>query len=320
MRTLPWFLLVACALCAALADVGVSPAEAEEPAAEAAAPAEEAPTMPALAEAQELEEALERFKEDFKAKGLKGDDKLMQKDHAIRTLAAVPHPVIVDRLYEIARRDRASEVRRMALEALGQQAPLAAYAGPKVVALLGDKRMAKEDDHVLASLRAIGRLRFLPPIDTFEGLLRHKDYAIRKQTLVVLGELKDVRLLDEMLRALGSLEAQEQGESWDGAEATVDTGTAGDGDQKAAEAKAKADAARNAAGHRGRGGGGATRDLKDQLLASLAAMTGQDFVARQDAGTWLEANPDWRGKALGEVEAALQRQDELAKALGRVKK
>ena len=294
-------------------------ARADEPAppgdAEAPAAAPDGPALPPLADAEELEAALDRFREDFKAKGLRGDDKLMQKDHAVRTLAAVPHPAVVDRLFDLARRDRSPEVRHMALQALGQQVSLAAYAGPKVVQLLGDKRLAKDDDHVLASLGVLGRLRYLAPVETFEALLRHKDYAIRKQVLVVLGELKDVRLLDEMLRALGSLEAQEQGESWDGAEATVDTGTAGDADQRAAEAKAKAEAARNKGAGRGRGGGGTTRDLKDHLLASLAAMTGQDFAAREDAGAWLEGNPAWRGQARAAVDAALAEQDRLAKAL-----
>lgn len=279
------------------------------------------PQLPPLAAAEELGEALARFEEDFKAKGLKGDDKLMQKDHAVLTLSGIPHPKVIDRLHDLARRDRAPEVRRMALTALGKQSTLAAYAGPKVVELLEDKRLAKDDDHVLACLQALGRLGYHPPVEALEATLRHKDYAVRKQTLALVGELKDVRHLEALLRELGTLDAQEKGESWDGAEAKVDTGTAGDGDQKAAEAKAKAEAARNksAAGGKGKGGG-TTRDMKDQLLASLAAMTGQDFVDQSDAGTWLEKNPDWRPRAEADLEKILAREAKLGKELAKAAK
>ncbi|MEZ6025094.1 MAG: HEAT repeat domain-containing protein [Planctomycetota bacterium] len=279
------------------------------------------PPLPPLAGAEEVGEAMARFEEDFKARGLKGDDKLMQKDHAVLFLSGVPHPKVIDRLYDLARRDRASEVRRMGLTALGKQSTLAAYAGPKVVQLLEDKKLAKDDDHVLACLKALGRLGYHPPVETLEATLRHKDYAVRKQTLALIGELKDVRHLEALLRELGTLDAQEKGESWDGAEAKVDTGSAGDADQKAAEARAKAEAARNkgAAGGKGKGGG-STRDMKDQLLASLEVMTGQDFVDQKDAGTWLEKNPDWRPQAEAELEKTLEREAHLEKELAKAAK
>lgn len=277
--------------------------------------------LPPLAGVEEVGEAMARFEEDFKAKGLKGDDRLMQKDHAVLTLSGIPHPKVIDRLYDLARRDRASEVRRMALTALGKQSTLAAYAGPKVVELLEDKKLAKDDDHVLACLKTLGRLGYHPPVEALQATLRHKDYAVRKQTLALIGELKDVRHLEVLLRELGTLDAQEKGESWDGAEAKVDTGTAGDSDQKAAEAKAKAEAARNkgAAGGKGKGGG-STRDMKDQLLAALEAMTGQDFVDQKDAGTWLEKNPDWRPQAEAELEKTLEREAHLEKELAKAAK
>ena len=57
------------------------------------------PPLPPLAGAEEVGEAMARFEEDFKARGLKGDDKLMQKDHAVLFLSGVPHPKVIDRLY-----------------------------------------------------------------------------------------------------------------------------------------------------------------------------------------------------------------------------
>ncbi len=276
------------------------------------------PPLPPLAGGDEVIEALARFEEEFKAKGLKGDDRLMQKDHALLSLATVPHPRVVARFFDLARRDRAPEVRRMALEALGRQSALAPFAGPKVVALLTDKRLAAEPDHVLACLTVLGKLRYIPPVAVLEETLKHPDYVVRKETLSLAGTLKDVRLLDSMLRALGTLDIEEKGVKWDGAEATVSTGS--ETDQAEAEKKAKAEAAANKARARGKGRGGTTRDMKNVLLASLAAMTGQEFGVKEDAGKWLEANPTWRPEAEAAIAARIDEQALLGKLLEKAAK
>ncbi len=73
-------------------------AHAEPPAAPAPAPAAKP-----LATDAEVEAALAKFKEDFKAKGLKGDDKLSQKDFALKELAKLQHLKVVDALASVFR-------------------------------------------------------------------------------------------------------------------------------------------------------------------------------------------------------------------------
>ena len=60
--------------------------------------------------------------------------------------------------------------------------------------------------------------------------------------------------------------------------------------------------------------------MKDQLLASLEGMTGQDFVDQKDAGTWLEKNPQWRPQAEAELEKTLEREAHLEKELAKAAK
>lgn len=305
----------------------VGNAFADEPAAEAN-PAPDAPVaappadpLAGLASSDDVAAALAKFKEEFAARGLKGDDKLMQQEHALENLGRTVHPQVADRLFEAARRERLLETRRMALTAMRLAPGLAAYTGPKIVQLLEDKRLAKEDGHKMACMRVMGQLGYLPPLDVVERLVNDKDYTVRKQVFEMIGALKDARMLEKMLDMLGMTDEAEAGDSWDGAEANVDTGTAGDGDQKAAEAKAKAEAAGNRTGARTqRMGASVARDIRGAILESLKAMTGQDFVARADASAWLAENPTWQATALAATEAELARQTAAAAALRTAKK
>src|SRR5688572_18740747 len=73
---------------------GVARAGDAPPAVPAASPA----AAPAVASDATAQAAVARFKEDFKAKGLKGEDRRSQRDFALSTLAMVQHPLVVDAL------------------------------------------------------------------------------------------------------------------------------------------------------------------------------------------------------------------------------
>lgn len=311
-------------LLAALAAAGAwtSPARAEDPAPAAAPAPAPAPAGPRASD-EDAAAAVAKFREDWKATGLKGDDKLMQRDFALTQLARVPHPLVVVELGDVARTGD-EDLRPIAVAYLGLQKGTPALAGEQVLAAM--KKHAKDDVLVLSGVQALGQLRYLGADDTLKALIKTEDYALKKAVIVAVGQVGDMRLMDELLKLLGvdpnekapdpgakdekksgGKEVVQEGYSWEGAEASVDTGTAGDGDQKAAEAKVKDQLAKNkaAAGKGGGGGGGvggggdggggggrggsarSKEELKPYILRSLKALTGETFMNSKELRLWL---------------------------------
>ncbi len=310
-------------------------AHAEPPAAAAPAPAAKP-----LATDAEVEAALVKFKEDFKAKGLKGDDKLSQKDFALKELAKLQHPKVVDALAS-ASRDADETVRMLGVIYLGDQSALPGPAGKRVVE--ATTRGAVEDAFRMTCLQQIGRLKYLGARETIKDALKAQSYAVKKSALAAAGRTGDVRLLRDVVAVIGvelpadgagggsdpqssGKEVTQEGYSWEGAEASVDTGTAGDSDQKAAEAAAKAQAAANqaAAGKGGggpggggeggaRGAGGAARSPKELIptvLGVLKQLTGRTFANAGEFKKWFVENH----KDLVEKAKALDDQEKAQKS------
>ena len=260
--------------------VGLSPAVAEEPA--DAPDAQEAKPAPKLATDAQAKAALESFKEAFKARGLKGDERLMQREFAMRALSKVQHRAVVDALAKVTK-NRSPELRTAAVTHLGKQTLLPGYAGHQVLRAMG--KWKKDDTFSMACLAAITSLKCLIADDVLRPLLAHKDYGLRKEALLTIGRLKDVRLLPEVFELAKALKIG-SGSSWEGGEASVDTGTAGSGDQKAAEAKAKAEAKANK--QAGRRGAGAQRDIGPVVLETLKLLTGEEFTDADMAKAWMD--------------------------------
>lgn len=329
-RPSPWL-----ALSLAVLPVVAVRAHAEPP---AAAPA---PAAKPLATDAEVEAALAKFKEDFKAKGLKGDDKLSQKDFALKELAKLQHPKVVDAL-AAASRDADETVRMLGVIYLGDQSALPGAAGKRVVE--ATTRGAIEDAFRMTCLQQIGRLKYLGARETIKDALKAQSYAVKKSALAAAGRTGDVRLLREVVAVIGvelpadgagggsdpqssGKEVTQEGYSWEGAEASVDTGTAGDSDQKAAEAQAKAQAAANqAAAAKGSGGGGpggggeggargaggasrSPKELIPTVLGVLKQLTGRTFANAGEFKKWFVENH----KELAEKAKALDEQEKAQK-------
>jgi hypothetical protein len=226
-----------------------------------------APSRPALASDAEAAEALATFREEFKARGLRGEDELSQKDWAMSRLASVQHASVVDALAK-ASRDRHETVRTLAVIYLGEQRALPALAGDAVV-----KAMERNDKNtvlIMSGLQSLGSLKYLGARSVIEKLIAHQDFAIRKAAISAVGSIGDMRMLDRILKLVGidfkgiqsqasgagaegsgsgtsdgsssgGSEVVSEGYSWEGAEAVVDYGHA-DNTQENAEAKAKAEA------------------------------------------------------------------------------
>jgi hypothetical protein len=328
--------------------LGGSVARAEPPPtappAEAKAPAPIAPATDAEAEA-----ALATYKEEFKARGLTGDDRLAQRDFAMSRLAKVQHAKVVDALGAVSRAGDPI-LRTLAVIYLGEQRAHTGLAGAHVAAAA-----KRGDDRVLlmSALQAIGRLRYLGARDVLKSALQHQDYAVKKVAILSVGETGDLRLLEDVARVVGldigkevakageaaapgssGKEEKTEGYSWDGVDVTYDTGTAGDGDQKMAEAIGKAQMAANEAAARagasGSGGGGSgvdgstggglgggaarsPQELLPNVLLTLHRLTGQKFKSPHGVVLWTLKHKEEVAARLAKLEADEKAQRAAAK-------
>lgn len=314
-------------------------AVAEEP---AAAPAD------VIATDAEAAAALDTFKTEYKARGLKGEDKLSQRDWAMSELARRQHPDIVAALGKISKGSDKT-LRILAVIYLGEQTELPGLAGPWIQKAL--KKRAKEPVLVLSALQSLGNLRYLGATKELAAYLEHRDFAVKKASIQAIGQIGEMRLWKQVLKLAGvevktgddvtastdsggKEEVVEEGYSYDGVEVTYDTGTSGDGDQKMAEKLGKAQLAKNKAAAKGKGGGGGSggasagsgatgkggvaRDPKELLpfvLRTLWLLTGERFATSKDVAEWVRENRGLikeRIELLNEMEKA---QKEEAKEL-----
>ena len=224
-------------------------ARAEEPA-KAAAPK----PIPPLATTVDAKAAIAAFKAEFKGKDV------AKKADAVDALGAVNHPFVVDELVKVTRH-KDPELRAAAYQNLERQRAIPDVAGKAVLSGLDLK--SKDVEAVTHVIDTVEVLRHRGSLPVLLALCRHDDHAIVRAALDAIGDMKDVRALDAVLELLKELKV-EDGVKWDGASASVDTGTAGNGDQQAAEAQARAAAAGNA-----RKGKSAARRLQLQVGVRL---------------------------------------------------
>ena len=114
-----------------------------------------------------------------------------------------------------------------------------------------------------------------------------------------------------MVGALKGLEGEEGGK-WDGGSASVDTGTAGDGDQKAAEAQARAAAAGNA--RKGKSAARRMRSAGETVYLVLKDLTGEAFASGKDARAWVEKHKDALAAKKKALDDEQKQQEESGKA------
>jgi len=275
MRRFP-LLLAALLLPLGLARPGV--AEDPQPAAEAEAP------IPKLVTDEEAKEALVVFKQEWKAKGYKGDVKIAARERAMRRLAKVQHPDVAERLFKLTT-NRDEDIRTLAVMYLGWQRALPGLAGEYILKAV-DKQ-SSDAVFVMFAVDAIKDLDYRAQVPLFRKLFRHKDDTVRKVVILTIGDMKEVRMLEDILKLAKELKI-DKGWKEDGHEVRYDSGADGDHDQKMAEKKYKDKY--GGKGRKARSGGRAMRDLRPILLEALKRLTGQEFFGREDAEKWAEEN------------------------------
>ena len=274
------------------------------PAARAEEPAKEAATkpVPPLATTAEAKAAITAFKAEFKGKDV------AKKADAVDALGAVNHPFVVDELVKVTKH-KDPELRAAAYQNLERQRAIPDVAGRAVMSGLDFKSKDVETlTHVIDTVEALRHRGALPVL---LALCRHEDHAVVRASLDAIGDLKDVRALDAVLELLKELKVDE-GVKWDGAEAHVDTGAAGNADQQAAEAAARAASGGNA--RKGKAAARRMRSAGEIVYLVLKDLTGESFGSGKDARAWAEKHKEQfaaRKKALDDEQ---KQQEESGKA------
>lgn len=270
---------------------------AEEPAKEVAPK-----PVPPLATTAEAKAAIAAFKAEFKGKDV------AKKADAVDALGAVNHPFVVDELVKVTKH-KDPELRAAAYQNLERQRAIPDVAGKAVMSGLDLK--SKDVEAVTHVIDTVEVLRHRGSLPVLLALCRHDDHAIVRAALDAIGDMKDVRALDAVLELLKELKV-EDGVKWDGASASVDTGTAGNGDQQAAEAQARAAAAGNA--RKGKSAARRMRSAGEIVYMVLKDLTGEAFGSGKDARAWVEKNKDALAAKKKALDDEQKQQEEAGKA------
>lgn len=281
----------------ALLTSAASAARAEEPAKEAAPK-----PVPPLATTAEAKAAIATFKAEFKGKDV------AKKADAVDVLGPVNHPFVVDELVKVTKH-KDPELRAAAYQNLERQRAIPDVAGKAVMSGLDFKSKDVETiTHVIDTVEALRHRGALPVL---LALCRHEDHAVVRAALDAIGDLKDVRALDAVLELLKELKVDE-GVKWDGAEAHVDTGAAGNADQQAAEAAAKA--ASNGGARKGKAAARRMRSAGEIVYLVLKDLTGESFSSGKDARAWAEKHKDALAVKKKALDDEQKQQEEAGKA------
>lgn len=209
----------------------------------------------------------------------------------VMELTAFPHPVVVDRLARILMKDQNIDRKIIAINALAEfrkPADVRDLAGKALTASLREKEI--DFDVKEHAVNAIASLKWKESVPTLNELILDKGRPPDGVWFVLasirsMATIGDRRALSALLELWERMPAKVK---WPGgAEVRVDTGTAGDGDQKAAEAKYKEQ------NGNGKKKGKPPTDFRvwaQELLKSIYALSGQKFEEPDQLRAWMIAN------------------------------
>lgn len=223
--------------------------------------------------------ALKEFDESFRSPDLE------EKQNAVYNLHDVPSDLVIKRLEKLMRNKR-PEVRNVAALALGGQVHNPKRAGE---VLLRAYAKEKKNDDVLASvLDAMRELKFLGYWPKLEPALKDPRTSVVIRTLDMLGSNEDWRTVPVLLDMFKV--AMPKRIRWSTGTVNVDTGTAGDADQKAAEAKFNAKYGAGGSKMKAKAKAKARafeeRNFDAQLRRCVKSITGETFDNAYDFEEW----------------------------------
>ena len=229
---------------------------------------------PPDADAKALKNAQERFRREFDTVDI--DFKL----EAIQQYAKTQHPTIAKHLVKLMK-SKDEHVRAEAAVGLGRQLSYAKKAGPKLVKFANEKDESPKA--VRGAVLAIGKLEYKKADGDLKKLIHHVDDGVVAGVFEVYGMWKSDLAIREMLDFFTKYPDEK---SFATGTVTVDTGAAGNEDQKAAQAKWKA----KYGGQRNRR---PRPDCTRALIAALKEITGYGFRRPEDLKRYIDEPEDY---------------------------
>ena len=175
--------------------------------------------------------AISRFKSEYRTKSES------RRCDALLRLSMTQHELVVDEMGKVIKKDRSDDVRRACAMVLGEMTEVAEAAGKILKAQVTVKRNEDLPKLLIAIGDSIGKLKYAGAHDELLWMLDHKDQWVVVSAIRAIGEVGDKKALPKLY---DMAKYQGTGYSWSTGEVTVDTGAAGDADQRAAEAAWKA--------------------------------------------------------------------------------
>jgi len=235
-------------------------------------------------ESEKAQEAIKEFEQAFKA-----TREIEEQQNAVYDLHDVPHDLVIKRLEKLLKH-KDPRVRNVAALALGGQTHNAPLAGS--ILMRTYVREFKNTVVLTSVIEAMAELRYLGYWPKAEPALKDERNSVIIRVLDLLGTNEDWRSLPRLLEIFRV--AMPKKVSWSTGEVTVDTGSAGDADQKAAEAKFNAKYGRGgskmAAKAKAKARGFDLRNFSTQIRKCVKKITDQDFDTAWDFEDWYADN------------------------------
>jgi hypothetical protein len=232
----------------------------------------------------EAKEAIKEFETAFKA-----TREIEEQQNAVYNLHDVPHDLVIKRLEKLLKHKRPG-IRNVAALALGGQAHNVPLAGS--VLMRTYVRDFKNEEVLSSVLEAMAELKYLGYWPKAESALKDVRNAVIIRILELLGTNEDWRAIPRLLEFYRIVMPKKV--TWSTGTETVDTGTAGDADQKAAEAKFNAKYGRGGSKAKAKAKAKARsfdlRNFSPQIRKCVKKITGQDFDTAWDFEDWYVEN------------------------------
>jgi len=233
---------------------------------------------------EEAKEALAEFEKTFKA-----TREIEEQQNAVYNLHDVPHDLVIKRLQKLLKY-KDPRVRNVAALALGGQTHNVPLAGK--VLMQSYARDFKNAEVLASVLDGLAELKYLGYWPKAEPALKDERNAVIIRVLDLLSTNEDWRAIPRLLELYRI--AMPKKVNWSTGTETVDTGAAGDTDQKAAEAKFNAKygagGSKAKAKAKSKARGFDLRNFSTQIRKCVKKITDQDFDTAWDFEDWYIEN------------------------------
>jgi len=244
---------------------------------------------------EQAKEALARFKEAFRTKEIEARQMAVYELHDVR------HELVLKELAKLLRH-RDVEIRNVAALAVGGQSQDLRKAGELL--MKSYKKDFDEEDVISSVIDAMAELRYMGYWPEVQKALKDDRSGVVVRCFELIGTNKDWRAFPDLVDMYK--EVMPRRISWSTGTVNVDTGAAGDADQKAAEAAFNAKYGRGGSKMKAKAKAKAKsfdlRNFSTQLRKCMKAITGEDFDNAFDVEDWWVENYEMVARKIAELE------------------